>query len=217
MPARQPLYANKNGVTAFFPVGTVTDRPLMTVPVTPAPCGADPVTVSRPCSSSVRLGRKHKECSVTAARLMIVHARLLAGGVTTLTQQPANLRQQPPPVLAPPRTVTGALELVDDGVERLVLLDGEVGDALRAASIRVIAARALAGLFRIALVPALRVLCQDVSPLHARALTLCRSSPAVRALLALRLLSGCRRPRLSRPFRSLWHHGCAGRVVALSA
>ncbi len=45
------------------PVG---GRPLSTVPVTPAPCGADPV--SRPCSSSVRLGlgRKHKECSVTA-------------------------------------------------------------------------------------------------------------------------------------------------------
>jgi hypothetical protein len=56
-------------------------------------------------------------------------------------------------------------------------------------ALRRLDARALAGLFRIALVPALRVLCQDVSPLHARASTLCRSSPAVRALLALRLLS----------------------------
>ncbi len=62
-------------------------------------------------------------------------------------------------------------------------------------ALRRLDARALVGLFRIALVPALRVLCQDVSPLHhdarARASTLCRSrsSPAVRALLALRLLS----------------------------
>ena len=48
--------------------------------------------------------------------------------VVYLTQQPPDLREQPPPVLAPPRTV--ALELVDDGEERLVLLDGEVGDAL---------------------------------------------------------------------------------------
>ena len=60
-------------------------------------------------------------------------------------------------------------------------------------ALRRLDARALAGLFRIALVPALRVLCPDVSEsplrLHARASTLCRSSPAVRALLALRLLS----------------------------
>ncbi len=42
------------------------------------------------------------------------------------------------------------------------------GGSLSGASRR-LDARVLAGLFRIALVPALRVLCQDVSPLHARA------------------------------------------------
>ena len=43
-------------------------------------------------------------------------------------QQPTNLKQQALLILTPPRTV--ASELVDDGVQGLILLNGEVCDAL---------------------------------------------------------------------------------------
>ncbi len=57
-------------------------------------------------------------------------------------------------------------------------------------SLRRLDARPLAGLFRIALVPALRVLCPDVSLFHAQASTRGLSgSLVIRSLLALRLRS----------------------------